>query len=428
MKHILVVDAVATNLKCAKEILKGSYEITTSKSEIHALELLKEITPDLILLDMDLPQMDGLTALKWLKSKPEIAHIPVVLQAVVEDEEKEKEGLQLGAADFIYKPYDPDTLRLHLEKVLLQKKVIKSREFSDLFRTYDEQRKQLEEEVSKAGTGSLVIFSINHFDDIIEKFGKLAGEELMYKVVTILKEEAGVQNAVYCVAADKIGIFLRNSDQQNEVKTIVRRMIASVEFEVSDFFGEEHGIKISLLAGIARKPRDGHSYSELYVCSDKALYFLSQSGKRGYYFYSVEQSEKQSTEEKRDPLFVQQIQQMMIDGRSDGEEKESFEKACQLLSLYMKSKKQKAQVLWFVISGTDEEEERLEATKLLEKVITDSLRKGDMAIPTGDNQFVVILYKATMESGDRVAERICNKWNEQMTGETFRLTNELRSV
>ena len=66
MKHILIVDDVTTNLKCAAEVLKDSYEVTTAKSGSQALDLLKERVPDLILLDVDMPGMSGYEVMERL--------------------------------------------------------------------------------------------------------------------------------------------------------------------------------------------------------------------------------------------------------------------------------------------------------------------------------------------------------------------------
>ena len=59
MKHILMVDDVATNLKCAGEVLKDKYELSKAKSGKQALEMIKERRPDLVLMDISMPDMDG---------------------------------------------------------------------------------------------------------------------------------------------------------------------------------------------------------------------------------------------------------------------------------------------------------------------------------------------------------------------------------
>ncbi len=428
MKHVLVVDAVATNLKCAVEVLKDQYQVTTSKSGVSALEFLKETTPDLILLDVNMPQMDGFAVFEWLQSKPELMRIPVIFQSVDALDAKKIEELQLSEADFVHKPYNPDDLRSRVEKILTQQRIEQSKlQELHAFHSFEEQRRKLEEEILRTDTGSLVVLHINQSDEVIQKFGNVIAEDILFKIIQILKEEAGKDGSIYCIDNARFAVFFADNAEQENVKTIVRRMIAGVEFEVGEIYAEELEVRISLSAGIARKPEDGHSYTDLYDCADKALYFLKQSGKRGYYFYSMEQSDVQISEEKKEPLYVIQIQRMLSDGRAKGEEQESFEKACQLLSLYLKSKKQKAQVLWFRVSGKPEEEKQ-QAIRVLGSVITDSLRKGDMAIPCGDNQYMVILFKTSKENGERVAERIHKKWKKELPTCTLALTDEIKSV
>lgn len=429
MKHILMVDDVATNLKCVVEILRDQYKVTTAKSGMQALELLKEITPDLILLDVNMPQMDGFAVFEWLKAKPELVHIPVIFQTAENNPQKEEKGLQMGAADFVHKPYAPDDLCDRIEKALYQSTSPQTEAKAiDLFRTYEEQRKWLTEDVFHAKAGYFLLFFVNGISEIMEKFGELTSGDVMYAIVKVLEEEIDEETHVYCISKDRIVIFLKNKPEPEQIKTIVRRMIAGVEFEVGEPLAEELDIKISLSAGIAKKPEDGLGYAELYDCADKALYFLKQSGKRGYYFYSMEQNEKQSADEKKTPIYVIQIQRMLQEGIESGEEKESFDKACQLLSLYLKSKKQKAQVLWLRIKDAAQTQEKQHAVEVLGKVITDSLRQGDVSIPCGDSQYVLILLKASRENANKVAERIHQKWNKELPDINLELQDEIRSL
>lgn len=118
MKHILMVDDVATNLKCAGEILGDKYEITTAKSGEKAFLSMKEKTPDLILLDINMPGMNGFEVLEKLKSDSEFSEIPVIFCTAETNKEAEIKGLEMGAVDFIRKPYVPEVLCSRVERVL----------------------------------------------------------------------------------------------------------------------------------------------------------------------------------------------------------------------------------------------------------------------------------------------------------------------
>lgn len=117
MKHILVVDDVATNLKCVDLILRNEYELTMVKSGRAALNCLKTVTPDLILLDIYMLEMDGYEVMGHLKENPETADIPVILLTADDEEDASERGTTLGVAGFIRKPFEPQVLLNSIEAI-----------------------------------------------------------------------------------------------------------------------------------------------------------------------------------------------------------------------------------------------------------------------------------------------------------------------
>ncbi|MBO5208672.1 MAG: response regulator [Lachnospiraceae bacterium] len=120
MEKILLVDDVATNLKCVSKSLKDKYHFITAKSGEEALKLIKEEKPDLILLDICMPDMDGYEVLKRIKAEKDGADVPVVFLTGESDIESEVKGRELGAVDFIRKPFMPSALIDSIQKVLGQ--------------------------------------------------------------------------------------------------------------------------------------------------------------------------------------------------------------------------------------------------------------------------------------------------------------------
>ncbi len=117
MKHILFVDDVSTNLKCVGLILKNKYELTTLKSGREAIQYLKGVKPDLLLLDIHMQEMDGYDVLRCMKADPETARIPVILLTADAEEESRERGIALGAVDSISKPFEPQVLLERIEAV-----------------------------------------------------------------------------------------------------------------------------------------------------------------------------------------------------------------------------------------------------------------------------------------------------------------------
>jgi len=110
MKKIFVVDDNLTNLLTAKNALTGHYQVFTMPSAMKMIELLKKITPDMILLDIKMPEMDGFEALAYLKSNSSYSDIPVIFLTGNADAAIETRGFELGVIDFITKPFSPQVL------------------------------------------------------------------------------------------------------------------------------------------------------------------------------------------------------------------------------------------------------------------------------------------------------------------------------
>jgi CheY-like chemotaxis protein len=104
-KKIIAVDDNAENLTALKSTLKEFYEVYPSPSAAKMFELMEHIRPDLILLDVEMPVMNGYEAAKKLKSNNNFKEIPIIFLSSMSDAKSEMNGLEIGAVDYIYKPF-----------------------------------------------------------------------------------------------------------------------------------------------------------------------------------------------------------------------------------------------------------------------------------------------------------------------------------
>jgi putative two-component system response regulator len=118
-KTVFLVDDNVTNLTLGKNALAGSYNVFTLNSGARLLKMLEKNVPDIILLDVEMPEMDGYEVIKVLKSKKETALIPVIFLTAKTDGTSEFKGLSLGAIDYITKPFTPPLLLKRIEVHLL---------------------------------------------------------------------------------------------------------------------------------------------------------------------------------------------------------------------------------------------------------------------------------------------------------------------
>jgi putative two-component system response regulator len=127
MKTIFVVDDSDVNLSMAKEALKEHYRVMTLPSAAKMFALMEKIEPDLILLDIEMPEMDGFEALKLLKTQSKYMEIPVVFLTSMTDTAIEVRGFELGVIDFITKPFSPPVLLNRIKTHLNIDELIKER-------------------------------------------------------------------------------------------------------------------------------------------------------------------------------------------------------------------------------------------------------------------------------------------------------------
>ncbi len=109
---ILIVDDVPANIRVLDQLLKGAYNIRATTRGAEAIEIAaSDDPPDLILLDIIMPGMDGYEVCRRLKSDPRTCHIPLVFITSRSEEEEEARGFEMGAVDYITKPFSPDIVR-----------------------------------------------------------------------------------------------------------------------------------------------------------------------------------------------------------------------------------------------------------------------------------------------------------------------------
>jgi putative two-component system response regulator len=124
MKTIFVVDDNDTNLSMVENVLEDLYCVMTLPSAAKMFVLLEKVTPDLILLDIEMPEMNGFEAIQHLKAHDLYSNIPVIFLTALMDSSIEAQGFELGAVDFISKPFSAPVLlnrintHLHIDQLI----------------------------------------------------------------------------------------------------------------------------------------------------------------------------------------------------------------------------------------------------------------------------------------------------------------------
>lgn len=112
--RVLIVDDTTTNIQVLNEILQNEFRTYFALSGSEALEKAEALRPDLILLDVMMPGMDGFEVCRTLKKDPQLAAIPVIFITALGQAEQESQGLAMGAADYVTKPFNPELVLLRV--------------------------------------------------------------------------------------------------------------------------------------------------------------------------------------------------------------------------------------------------------------------------------------------------------------------------
>lgn len=177
---ILIVDDTIKNIQLLGNMLRNKgYNISVAASGKEALESVKIKSPDLILLDIQMPEMDGFEVCKILKSNPETKEIPIMFLTAVTDPEKLVYGFELGAVDYITKPFNPAELyarvATHLEIKISREKLL------DLYNKMDSDLKIATKAQASLITDKFPISKLFRFSSFYKPFYKIGGDLIAYE-------------------------------------------------------------------------------------------------------------------------------------------------------------------------------------------------------------------------------------------------------
>ena len=315
---LLVVDDVPENIHELLEALKNEYRIMVAGSGLKALEIVHGATPpDLVLLDVVMPEMDGYEVCRRIKATPAGNRIPVIFVTVIDAAGEKVKGFELGAADYITKPFDVDEVRARIRTHL---KLARLRGFLEdlvaqrtaMLEVSEEKYRILAHRDWLTGLPNRVLFeellahailhansnnsqfavlslNLDNFKTINESLGHHLGDQILIEVGKRLQGLVPESDAVSRVGGDEFNVILDCSEGMLGVDLRAQRMIDTL---AEAFVLEGHSVYIGVSIGIALYPADGKDAAILQSNADAALHQAKTQGRGSLQFFSPEMTDR----------------------------------------------------------------------------------------------------------------------------------------
>ncbi len=432
MKHILLVDDNKDNISLVSSVLSGSYKVDTANTGLQTVEFLEKNNCDLILLDIDMSQTDCFEVISKLNGRN--SSTPMIFLTADGDAETKNFCFESGAAEFVLKPVVPIVLLTRVKRILEAEEMKKrlsalkqpdiQREPSSFSgrgerdsltglwnRAYTE---SAADSHLKLGGGALLIIDVDNFKAINDGYGNIAGDMMLKLFADTLRSFAAQDDVVCRIDGDKFALFADGIRSISELSRLAKGIISKLCESLSD---SGLDVKASVSIGISRAPEDGSTFDALFVAADKALYYVKNSGKNSFRFFSEHGTGVTGQSSSVDLNYLRDF----MTGKDKGDsaytlDLDSFHHVYDFLRRFVNNGNVQT-VLFTAFSPSGTEPAEIEAAlEILEQAIYTLLRRVDVCTRYSSRQLMVILPDSGGDSGDTTAKSIISCFDRLYTG------------
>jgi diguanylate cyclase (GGDEF)-like protein len=300
---ILVVDDVPINIQLLTTYLSSEgYSIVSAKDGAEAVEKIQTLHPDLVLLDVMMPKLNGFQVCQIIKSNEATNFIPVIMVTALNELEDKIKGMESGADDFITKPFNKLELLTRVRSLLrikylhdeLKVKVIELQKARDELRqlaitdgltglyNYRYFKEQLQQELNRARRHelkvSIAMIDIDHFKHYNDTHGHPAGDQILRAIAQLLKDNIRNIDLAARYGGEEFSLVLIETNKAS-AKIAAEKIRKLIEDHTFDYEESQPNGKITISMGVATFPEDGTEFDELVQVADERLYHAKQAGR-----------------------------------------------------------------------------------------------------------------------------------------------------
>jgi diguanylate cyclase (GGDEF)-like protein len=290
VQKVLVADDDAINRQVLAELLKPEYTVLLAKNGAQALERASRHAPDLILLDVMMPDMDGYEVLHRLREEAHTAHISVIFISGLDRPEDEANGLKMGAADYIAKPFNATVVMarvaLHLQMVRQRRMLEHLAHVDGLTELANRRRfdEMYEAEWQRAQRGgkplSLALLDIDSFKQYNDHYGHPAGDRALRAVARTasgLLRRPGDLAARY--GGEELVLLMPDTDAAQAAQVVQGLCDAIAALGIPHAASVAAPMLTVSAGGATRDAAGAESAAELFAAADTHLYQAKQAGR-----------------------------------------------------------------------------------------------------------------------------------------------------
>jgi two-component system, cell cycle response regulator len=265
---LLVDDSASQRAVIAHRLALGGYEVAIATDGEDCLRVLGELRPDIVLLDVVMPGIDGWETLDRVRKT---SGVPVIMLTARAEDIDRVRGLRAGADDYLGKPFQQEELEARIEAVLRRSELGRRDALTGLpnRRTFDEHLDSMFAPERRTGQPfALVLFDIDHFKQVNDTQGHPAGDRVLQEVASIALRDMRGSEQIFRIGGEEFAIVI--AGDRDAAVIVAERVRTAVEREL--------GLP-TLSAGVAAFPQDAHTRDQLFQRADLALYAAKQSGR-----------------------------------------------------------------------------------------------------------------------------------------------------
>ncbi|MDN5360845.1 MAG: hypothetical protein PWQ84_1908 [Thermotogaceae bacterium] len=288
--RILIVDDERSNRKLLSELLSEEFDVVLAKNGSQVFQLLNgEQVIDLVLLDIMLPDMDGYEIIKRMKNNDNQKDIPVIFITVLDSAENEEKAFQLGAVDFITKPFHPSIVKLRVKNqinLIEQKQMLEEMAGIDGLTGINNRRsfdtiyqKEWQKILRYKDPLSLIMIDVDFFKNYNDFYGHGAGDAVLKEIAKAIKNQLNrPEDMVARYGGEEFVVVLPRTEKNGAMQKAekIRKAVESlaITHEKSDCADV---VTISL-GGVTHEKEDGNPEAFLKQ-SDEMLYKAKSEGR-----------------------------------------------------------------------------------------------------------------------------------------------------